>query len=565
MAFDINTIGAALACGAGSSGGSSNGYVDASKIMTSASGSPAVIEDASNMPLEGIDFYGDDIKQKSYTGKNLLNLNGLKEHYHDGVTYTPVYDDNGYLLYINVNGKTESGTSYYDLTTMTIPAGTYIFSQGYRLEMPTIGLIIEWGEFPDDHSFVTWDGDDQDCRKTYTFDSDTEILIGIIASEYDDNVNLYPMIRLDDIKYYDDYDYEPYTGNKPSPNPDYPQPIESKIVNRVDVLRKNWLNPSGFATKTSNGVTFTPVFKDGLLQYINVNGTATADSYYTIIDKTNVPKEALVLNGCKGGSTSTYSLLITYRNEDDTYADQAFQPQADADLPIDASKKKYSVTIFVKSGATVNNARFYPMLRPSFFTDGTYEPYQSQTVNLSAPIELNGIGGVRDTDKVKNIYVKVFTGNESFRTYTPGVGGVQFGCEDENIPQIESDNVLCTHLPPKFTWNVREDGIALTNNSVVVRFRIESLGISTVEDLKAKLKEWYNAGNPMVLYAPIKTPIETALPQADIDAIKTLHTYKTNTVVMNDADVEMDVHYVADAKTYIDKKFEALAKAVLNQ
>lgn len=336
-----------------------------------------------------------------------------------------------------------------------------------------------------------------------------------------------------------------------TPTPTSPIPIESKIVNRVDVLGKNLLNPSGFATKTSNGVTFTPVFEDGLLQYINVNGTATADSYYAIIDKTNVPKETLVLNGCEGGSASTYSLLITYRNEDDTYADQAFQSQTDADLPIDASKKKYSVTIFVKSGATVNNARIYPMLRPTFFTDGTYEPYQSQTVNLSAPIELNGFGDVRDTDKIKKLGVVVFDGSSDENWMGSSFLAGRYGY---TLKAKVNGKCMCT-----MAKNATNNNFGYCHLNQNGAFYINT-SFATVEEWKAHLK-----ANPMTVVYELAEPIETALPIVDQTAIKNLHTYKPNTVVTNDADAEMDVEYVADAKTYIDKKFEALASAIVNQ
>lgn len=200
-----------------------------------------------------------------------------------------------------------------------------------------------------------------------------------------------------------------------------------------------------------------------------------------------------------------------------------------------------------------------------------FEPFNGiETADLSS-IELHGLGDAReyiDLERgviVRKVYKKVFTGNEYFHTYTPGVGGIQFGCEDKNIMQIESENVLCTHLPPKFTWNVREDGIALTNSSgVVVRFRMESLGISTVEDLKAKLKEWYNAGNPMVLYAPIKTQIEEPLSDANLQALRELHSYKPTTVLTNDVGADMTLEYVADTKLYIDKRISEIATAILN-
>lgn len=62
----------------------------------------------------------------------------------------------------------------------------------------------------------------------------------------------------------------------------------------------------------------------------------------------------------------------------------------------------------------------------------------------------------------------------------------------------------------------------------------------------------------------LETPIETDLPAEEIAAYKALRTYGPTTVVSNDAGAGMEVTYVADTKTYIDNKFAALNKAVLD-
>lgn len=341
-----------------------------------------------------------------------------------------------------------------------------------------------------------------------------------------------------------------------TPTPTSQIPIESKIVEKVIVSGKNFF---GFGESAIDKTTELRPLAYQRLIFTKIDDNTIKCNYNGGTYSTGYVE----FEGIDGTKDYAFSFIVEHNT-------LGFTPRIEK-YASRCTTTRLSLMIYAGNGATEVSSSEYIILKNIQVELGTtatpFEQFKGiQTVNLSAPIELNGFGGVRDTDKLKNIYVKVFTGNEYFHTYTPGVGGIQFGCEDKNIMQIESENVLCTHLPPKFTWNVREDGIALTNSSgVVVRFRMESLGISTVEDLKAKLKEWYNAGNPMVLYAPIKTPIETELPQADIDAIKNLHTYKPNTVVMNDADAEMDVQYVADAKTYIDKKFESLASAIVNQ
>lgn len=63
--------------------------------------------------------------------------------------------------------------------------------------------------------------------------------------------------------------------------------------------------------------------------------------------------------------------------------------------------------------------------------------------------------------------------------------------------------------------------------------------------------------NATVVY-PLAIPIETALPETEIAAYRTLHTNKPNTIVLNNNNAHMAVAYAADTKMYIDNKIAAL-------
>jgi hypothetical protein len=111
--------------------------------------------------------------------------------------------------------------------------------------------------------------------------------------------------------------YEPYCGGVPSPNPEFPQEIEN-----VGVVR-NLLDCSRLGKLTHEGVTYTPVYdENGLLEYIEVNGTATADYYYGLVVNDNVRLKVgtnYIVNGCpSGGSSSTYLLQVNYKTADGT-------------------------------------------------------------------------------------------------------------------------------------------------------------------------------------------------------------------------------------------------------
>lgn len=71
-------------------------------------------------------FIGYDKLDLNHAGKNLIDTRGLIERTDKGVTFTPVYDDLGRLLYINANGTATNGSAYYYCTS----------EQGYKSVLP---------------------------------------------------------------------------------------------------------------------------------------------------------------------------------------------------------------------------------------------------------------------------------------------------------------------------------------------------------------------------------------------------------------------------------------------
>lgn len=349
-----------------------------------------------------------------------------------------------------------------------------------------------------------------------------------------------------------------------TPTPDNPQMIEPSSVGSVSVYRKNLLKNTA-TSQTVNGVAFdvnddksikTSGSKTGTSNVICKIGTFLAKAGIEYICSYLAPSDSEVADNYMQLHTTDFSTLknvtttLTLSFEEDTVL---------------------NVRMIVNS---TTGKTYYPMIRPTFFTDSTYEPYQSQTVNLPEPIELNGMNGVRDSSKLKTFGVVVFDGSddEGWGTMDTATAGVKrlftrrtlakASASNDSIP-----NILCTHYKPTTPQNTysKVEGITVSmqppeGGNSYMYFYDENFNTTDVSLWKAHLK-----ANPMTVVYELAEPIETELPQADIDAIKNLHTYKPNTVVMNDGDAEMDVQYVADAKTYIDKKFEALASAIVNQ
>jgi hypothetical protein len=90
---------------------------------------PKTTGEGSNLSLNtlkgriNVDDILGDTSQLTTTGKNNLNTSSITTYTHNGITYTPIYE-NGLLQYINVNG-TASAVSYIDIGYGSFATGTY--------------------------------------------------------------------------------------------------------------------------------------------------------------------------------------------------------------------------------------------------------------------------------------------------------------------------------------------------------------------------------------------------------------------------------------------------------
>lgn len=174
--------------------------------------------------------------------------------------------------------------------------------------------------------------------------------------------------------------YEPFTPD--SPSPDYPSNIHTTTGDNV--IRdegKNLANSLGLTTQTINGITFTPHYTNGMLDYINVNGTATDRADYQFTN--TFVLETDTYNASKGIATSDVRMLgVTV-------------PGGAAPINVDSvENRNYTISgtttlkiwLRVLSGISVNNAKIYPMIEKGS-SKTSYEPYTLDTYPLNLPVE----------------------------------------------------------------------------------------------------------------------------------------------------------------------------------
>lgn len=470
----------------------------------------------------------------------------------------------------------------YKELSVNYPAGNYVLSFGIETEASSntaqTGICIDG----------IW--------KYYQVKKDNRAAIKISSATGITAVRFYagdsPAVK-DNAEYYniqiekgaDATDYEPYTGGKPSPSPEYPQEITSCGENgsvKIDVTGKNLLNIEGETSEIRGDYEIfdnkiTTITKDGYAgSYLMFSEKIPKGKYRFTCNKTKkgVKQNNKVLlsvkaktneNGAGNSFNSYYKewLIVGYLKKDilfETFED--FQ----IGLPLAGDDDKIGDEIIFEN---------VMLMREDLDLTSVYEPYKKiQTFTLFAPNGLLGLkveenGNYTDetgqqwiTDEIdlaRGKYVQriakyVFDGSEELADNIGSKTSYFLKVND-----IRSNTGMCNYgkrIPvtgqkqEELTFCVDDNGIYLYTTKAVNEF-------------KNLLKQKYDSGKPVeVLYA-LKTPIETDLPPETIAAFKKLHTNYHTTIVSNNADAGMELTYTVDTQSYIDSKIAEVSKALL--
>jgi hypothetical protein len=130
---------------------------------------------------------------------------------------------------------------------------------------------------------------------------------------------------------------------------------------------------------------------------------------------------------------------------------------------------------------------------------------------------------------------------------------------------------LSTHgIPNEWEWMSHNglNNIGCRGSLLYMSFENAASGIldSDTEEEKIEKTRLYlanlsSSGNPVSVMYILATPIETPLSEEELAAYASLHTYRGNTTVSNDASAHMEIEYVMDAKKYIDSLLGSAVQA----
>lgn len=509
-----------------------------SVVLTVVTGNPALLENSKgNRGLESLTLYGKST-QVSTTGAQLLPFEvgekreGL-EVFKDGIAISGARKDDIYAV-----GRSGMGNeSSYDDFPLLASGEYYVYSDSASVKLFVVafrnGINITLGSSMKGVAakIKVMDGDKFRIflRLEEAFNGKVKAMISKTQPTASN--------------------YEPYTGGKPSPSPEYPQEIKSAGQSGeigVTVTGTNLL-PFEVGQK-GNGFE---VFADG----VQVDVDRETDIYAVGQNNGNVESgydEFALMTAGKyyiySGTQDVYLYVVVWRKGKNVILGYSVGTNAAQIEIMDGDKFR----IFLRTAAAFKG-KVKAMITRTPMNATSYEPYKPvQKLIVPTPNGLPGIpvssGGnytdekgqqwvCDEVDFKKGVYVQriakyISSGGENLIAPSTRDG------VDQYIIAVKSEidkNFLSFGFSNKFKCkNMFEaNTFTVTDMFIYFRFAENTQTPETIREVLNGCEFWY----------VLATPIETPLSSADLAAYSALRTYSPTTTVINDAGAGMSVGY----------------------
>lgn len=483
-------------------------YLSLIKTQFIPSGDPSSdieIDGTTKAPFVDVKVYG-DTEQNSYTGKNLWPINSSIDSYN--CTITP--GDNS--LTIEATGANSNIYPHFFLEADT----QYTFSGEFKITnyvgASPIGPVIQgyngssWVVIEDKRSEVS-DTNAHTFSVSFNSASYSQVRVGFGINVFNTSVANTVVLSNPQLEAGSTAtDYEPYVGGKASPNPDYPQSIQTVTGRQVvKVNGKNLFVPP--ASSTSRGVTFTKN-SDGSF---NISGKAVGgEALCPIFTDINLQDgDSLTLSSNVGISTGVVYRVEAYNGNTwivSLISQTSIMPKT-ITIPQNTTRLRYSIGLLEGREVNLTNVTF--QLEKGTAT--AYEPYSSNDyeINLgknlfdkSAQI-VNGYTYASDGSltnlqncSIQESYIPV----KPSTTYTLHTDATSSQATNFRVFICEYDSgkgFIQRDIPAQTTSNTNT--ITTTANTHFVRLCFSTIGIDTLQ---------FEAGSTATAYAPYFDPIE---------------------------------------------------------
>ena len=432
-------------------------------------------------------------------GKNLLDCSSLVEKTVHSVKFTPVYDSNGNLLYVEANGTATANAFYYLTTDLNLPNGDYCLN-GY----PSATNIVGVEYYVADANAKTYGTNNASDTVFTVADNGAFQVFIIIKSGYTaTNLRFYPMIRKATIA---DNTYVPY----------------------------------GLLRVKTHGKNLFDISKLILDRYMDVDGSAMVNNSWVLSDYMQIKNSNIVVSH---KDNAFFQVVLAQYDKHKNFVRTIGKSNIASYLLFELDegtayiRMSYSVKV---NGATVQREEV-------MVNEGTsplpYEPYKESSITLSKPIDLYGIGDVQDVIAPQKICRKltkkrITSAMDISRTAGWGEGSFSvqnFFFDGLNITDYATKtNMLCTHAKIGVPASVADGSTA---NAIAhgggVALYINFDNCTTVDELKTFLDK-----NEVYVYYQLAEEVTEELPLADQIALNSLATYDGITYLEFDSEIE---------------------------
>ena len=633
------------------------------------SGSPTTVTDSAEMPLQGLRLYGKS-KQVVTTGKNLCSIKSCQLSTN--------------IVKSKIVSWTKKNRIYFSCDTENVEnSNAYIGVNYYdknRESLGENGAVISCDGTRKEAIFSGSEAGPNSTNVDLTTVEHISVKVGLPSSAV-------PTSFIDNIMLCDEANqtYEPYTGGKPSPSPEYPQEIVS--VGQKLSTGKNLINADEYYSqfKQSDGTykgenTVINKIAIPLAHFVgkkivisaNIDFPSTIDTmqiraaigennYYGDIVYPNTNKRSVLTVTVQtqndnfwftygsgsgqviisdiqvelgstatsyepytGGKPAPYKtdcgIEITRKNlfdandvskgyvSDDSGSNIVVANSYCSNFITVSAKTKYylysgqdggrwgafydsSKTFILGIGPDKYNSVFetpenaayirftvdYNNNNPDFarnviFAKSTitvpFEPYHKSTTTIPLSNGLPGIpvttgGNYTDENGQQYICDEI---DFSRGKYIQRVWQAECdGSEDEKWKKVATNYIYIECLPVAMNsrkgvcsqYIVGDDtrGIRIGNGNAALIIFGDFSDENALSNFKANL-----SANPFKVMTYLDTPIETDLTQEQLQAYKSLTTFKPTSIISNDANAQMKVEYACDTKTWVTNKINTLIK-----
>lgn len=529
-------------------------------IKETIQGNPTIISDSADWRLQDLRVYGQS-EQDSTTGAQLLDPNLFESNdiTKNGIHFIKNSDGS-----ISISG-TATGFATYNLRSKELQKGTY-----YINGTKNNAYVYVYIKKTDDERYIE--------NNSFTIDG-TEVSFSIyiqINPDFSVNDIIYPMLNLGNTA----KPFEPYTGGKPSPSPDYPQEIISKEVSEIKLYGTNLfdLEKEKLVPNTNWNEERQCFYPKNVVCYI---GMVINEVWDIAHESGNILTVSFDIKADTNGKVRVYTLgnrqtqLVSetgYVDVTQEYVrhyvrfstvDKIGQP----DITGERDNCKLSFYGVVDGESVIPEVKNICI---SITENTEYISFESQAITLSEPITLYGVpvasdGNVTidgqqyvsDVIKEKDGIIGVERDIEAFSLAIADMNN------NENFPGWKPLDVVDKILPPQ------NDDTQITNTLCTIQsrtiyarrdFKLLYFSSEELGKTQTELKEQYpdlSVNFAAISYEPTFEP----LPEEVQKQYKALKSYYPNTVIQSGAFNE--VTYVADTDLYIQKKLESLNTALL--